>query len=594
MTLPAEPAIAASREDIAASATAIGARRGLRSAWTDSVLLTLAISLVVGLVYSLIMMGPALNPRNIGWLVGDSAMSYTGWALYRQDPHWHWPLTYTDRIGYPRGEAAALMDINALMAVLLKPFSRLLGEPFQYFGIEFALLSVLQFFLSIRLFRLLLGQNRIGIFLCSMFFLIAPPFAWDSTRTQAANNQWLLIAALIIYLHAQQESPRATRRFVISAFILVVVAVAINAYLAFQVVAALFAAAVSLLWQHRLSLSKTIAFMVGLITAFLVVAYSLGFLLAGGSGYAMPGYRHYSMNVLEPFDPYVYGSILSHLLPRFSHSIYTGLYLGAGVIVLIIIVLILFLSQSGKRPTLDRRQVLPLLACCLVLTLMAFSTRVRIGSFTLDLDPYQHFTRFLALLRMSYRLFWLPYYTLLAAVFASPFLFFRKSRANLLLAIVLVVQLVDTAPLLKWVQSRRIPSKQERWTPTQPSPLQSPVWATVSEMHENLMVLPAWQCGFMTTPGGLNGFWIFGLFAAEHKMRINSYYAGRYTKANRDFHCGQAIAAVSERPLSPDTAYVVTPAVADIIAEGPTGPGKCHPVDGFMLCSAKTDFGLGP
>jgi hypothetical protein len=74
-------------------------------------------------------------------------------------------------------------------------------------------------------------------------------------------------------------------------------------------------------------------------------------------------------------------------------------------------------------------------------------------------------------------------------------------------------------------------------------------------------------------------------------MRTNSYYSARYTAANRDFHCRQAIAALAEAPLSPDAAYVVTPSLAAVIAKGPSGPGKCHEVDGFILCSLKLDFG---
>jgi len=32
--------------------------------------------------------------------------------------------------------------------------------------------------------------------------------------------------------------------------------------------------------------------------------------------------------------------------------------------------------------------------------------------------------------------------------------------------------------------------------------------------------------------------------------------------------------------------------LASLIADGPTGPGKCHDLDGFILCSAKGVFGL--
>ncbi len=563
--------------------------RGLDSAWSDSIWLGLTISLIVGFLYALFLLGPAvLNPHNLSWLGLDPADHYIGWELFRQDPHWHWPLTYTNRVGYPLGENVALMDANALLLVLFKPFSPLLPEPFQYFGIEAVLVCALQFFFSLRLFRLLLGQTPLGIILGSLFFLTSPPLAWRLTRHFSLSNHWLLIAALLIYFQAQQESPHAMRRFVISALVLAGVAVAINPYIALQVLLVLTAAAGSLLWQRKLTLARALGFMTALGAACMIVAYSLGLLIAGGQGYGAWGYRLYSLNLLAPFDP-IYASVLSRVLPHFPRGqVYPGSnYLGAGVIFLIIFLLILFVRRRGKVLSLDRRQVVPLLLCCLALTLLALSTKVSIGATTLvDLDPQQKLTPFLKTLRASERLFWLPYYTILTAVLAAPFLLFRKFQANLLLAVVLVVQLVDAAPLFRFVRSNV--------DQTLLQPLKSPIWSKLGSIHENLVVLPAWQCGFRFSPGDLDGFQIFGLLAARQQMRTNSYYSARYTKVNFDFHCKQAIAALAQQPLSPDTAYVVTPSLAAVIAQGPTGPGKCHEVDGFVLCSAKTDFGLSP
>jgi hypothetical protein len=34
----------------------------------------------------------------------------SGWELFRQDPRLHWPLTFTDRLGYPLGDSIAFMD----------------------------------------------------------------------------------------------------------------------------------------------------------------------------------------------------------------------------------------------------------------------------------------------------------------------------------------------------------------------------------------------------------------------------------------------------------------------------------------------------
>jgi hypothetical protein len=143
---------------------------------------------------------------------------------------------------------------------------------------------------------------------------------------------------------------------------------------------------------------------------------------------------------------------------------------------------------------------------------------------------------------------------------------------------------------MAWARAKVDPNEPDTfWKTTELQPLHSPVWSTLGKLHQNLVVLPAWQCSD-STPGGMDGYRIFGLLAAAQDMRTNSYRSGRYTEINRDFHCRQAIADLATQPLSPDTAYVVTPALADVIAHGPTGPGKCHAVDGFVLCSSKLDF----
>ena len=91
----------------------------------------------LGFCTALLVMGrEPLNPRNIDWLGEDGSHHYIGWELLRQDPHWHWPLMYTNRFGYPVGESVALVDVNPWMALPFKMFSPLLPEPFQYFGIE--------------------------------------------------------------------------------------------------------------------------------------------------------------------------------------------------------------------------------------------------------------------------------------------------------------------------------------------------------------------------------------------------------------------------------------------------------------------------
>src|SRR6185437_10884517 len=161
--------------------------------WPDSWLFSLAVAVLAGGLYALSLMGPApFNPKNVDWLTPDPATYQVGWELFRQDPHLHWPLTYTERLGYPEGESIALMDPNSLLALLFKPLSPILPEPFQYLGIEVALVLILQVFFALLLFRLLCGARPFPILAGTAFVLLSPPLTYRLVGHYALGNHWLL------------------------------------------------------------------------------------------------------------------------------------------------------------------------------------------------------------------------------------------------------------------------------------------------------------------------------------------------------------------------------------------------------------------
>jgi Family of unknown function (DUF6311) len=561
-----------------------------RYRWLDAIWFQLLVSAIIGFMFALLVMGSEpVNPRNIDWLGEDGCGYYVAWELLRQDPHWHWPLMYTNRMGYPIGDSVALVDVNPWLALPGKVFSSVLPEPFQYFGIQAAIAYALQLFFALRLFRICQRDNYLGIWTAALFFLIAPPLTFRLKFHYTLANHWLLLAALIVFFQAQQEVPTAVRRFVVSALMLAGIAMATNPYIAFQVVAVLAAALLSLLWKGKITLLHSAGFMAAMGVVCVIVAYVLGFIIPGGKGYGGAGYRIFSMNLLAPFNPSWFGSIIfPSLVPKLERGQYEGyVYLGAGVIVLALIVATVALFQRSKLKVIDKRWAIPLLLCCVCLTLTALTTKVIAGNRVLvDVDPQQVLSRFLAPLRSSGRLFWLPYYTILAALLAAPYLFMRRARANALLACLLVLQFADTAPLRRWVYA----GLHEPF----PKPLKSPVWHQLGSAYENLIVLPAWQCGARLTPGWVPGDRIFGYLATEQRMAINSYYSARYVKEGMEYHCKNPGTNLLNFPLSPDSAYVITPSLAAQVEQNPTGKGKCHDVDGFILCLPTTDFGLPP
>ena len=579
-----------SQDDLEASAAVSSAptHPHSRYGWLDSIWFQLVASSVIGLMFALLVMGrEPLRPRNIGWLGEDGWGYYVAWELLRQDPRWHWPLMYTNRMGYPIGDSVALVDVNPWLALPGKVFSRWLPEPFQYFGIQAVIAYALQFFFALRLFRMFQRDNYLGTWTAALFFLIATPLTFRLKIHYTLANHWLLLAALIVFFQAQQKVTNAAHRFVISALVLAGVAMATNPYIAFQVVALLAAAVLSVYWKGKLSLARCFGVLATMFVICIAVAYVLGFIIPGGKGYGGAGYRIFSMNLLAPVNPSWFGSIiLPSLVPRLERGQYEGyVYFGLGVLVLAVLVLILACFRRDKLKVIDKRWAIPLFLCCLCLTLMALTTKVIAGNRVLvDLDPQQVLSRFLAPLRSSGRLFWLPSYTILTGLLAAPYLFMRRAQANALLACLLVVQFADTAPLRRWVYA----GVHETFS----DPLKSPVWHQLGSVYENLIVLPAWQCGPRLTPGWVPGDRIFGYLATDQKMATNSYYSARYVKKGMEYHCISPGTDLVKSPLSPDSAYVVTPALAAEIEQTPTGQGKCHDVDGFILCLPKEDFGL--
>jgi hypothetical protein len=88
------------------------------------------------------------------------------------------------------------------------------------------------------------------------------------------------------------------------------------------------------------------------------------------------------------------------------------------------------------------------------------------------------------------------------------------------------------------------------------------------------------------SPGGFDGFAIFGMLAAEQRMATNSYYAGRTTKDQTRKHCRDLPAELVGRDnLDPKAAYVVDDKFA--IAWGLEGmtSHRCEVTDGFNLCT---------
>jgi Family of unknown function (DUF6311) len=540
----------------------------------------LAISAVIGFFYARWIVGLApMDPTNISWLRDDRATYYIGWALFRQDPHLHWPLTFTNWINYPLGDSIAFMDPNPLLAFLLKPFSPLLPHPFQYLGIEAVLLCTLQFFFGFRIFKLLLRGDVLASALSAAFVLVSPPLTLRLMDHFTLANQWIVLAAVYLFLLILGDKTRRVRLLWFVA-LLTAVAVGTNMYFALSTVCILCAAAFGVWLFRRDEWKFALAIPAACCGAGLLSGVAFGLLRFDGAG--APGYREHAANLLTFLNPMGRGSLILREIPTGGNSAEGFMFLGLGVLLLAVM---LAPVACSNLPAIQSRAIILVAAaiCCTFLMLLAVSTRVTLGSHVLDLDPYQLLTKYLSVFRASGRLAWTPFYFVVIGILTGVMRAWPRRLAIAFLSMALIVQIVDAT-------SQRIATREYLMMPVS-NPLKSGVWSQLHSFHRNLIVVPPFPCGG-DMPGGGDSWRVFGMLAANQGLRTNGYYAARTSVANLKFQCEQLPQSLASSPLSPDSAYVVNAAIASEIARGPSGPGHCHFVDGFILCSTRTDFGL--
>jgi hypothetical protein len=546
-----------------------------------SVLPLLAVAL--GVVNAFLLFGPGpIDPTNIDWIFGDNATYYFGWATYRHDPHLHLPLAWTERIGYPLGASIAWLDAIPLVAIVLRPLGPILPEPFQYLGLYSMACCVLQAYFGLRLSTRLFPAQPAFAVLAGLFFLLSAPFTWRAFGHTALLSHWLILAGLDSYF---RDTSSGTVRYLRPQWVIVAVAAGITPYVAAICLFVALTAVGRLLlerrcrWPHAAMLcAATAGVMVG-------AAAVIGVLASGdATSYRAPGYGLISLNLNSLVNPMQYGSILLPALPVINPLQVEGYnYLGLGVLGLLAVNVL-------RRPLAVRwladRRLLPLVALSIVATLLALSTTVSLNSRTLVQIPLPD--QALALLhglRASGRLFWPVYYLIVLGTLSWTFYAWRAPYNVAILVVALAIQIADMMPLRTKIRE----TTNQRFG----TALQSPEWNELGDTHDNLILVPPYQCAPNTGPGGVYSYVTFGKLIAAERMRSNSYYAARYSGTEFQAHCVDLLRTQLEGRLDPDSAYIVTDGVRTVWSLGGMRSHSCRVVDGFNLCTPSTSTNAG-
>ena len=543
--------------------------------WRRVQLWFLIAAVLLGTINAVFLIGPkAIDPTNLDWLRGDPVTHYLGWAFLRDDPAWHFPPTFTTQLGYPLGITVSFTDSIPLLAVLLRPLSPILPEPFQYIGPYTCLLMVLQAYFGFRLCHILCKGHIAFTVVGGLFLLFAPAVTWRMHGHFALASHWLILAGLVQYFQPDSDSMKAHRFWPL--FLIVALAGAINPYIGVLSLLIVLATLLRFTLERRCAPLQA-AELAGLAAATLGVSlFVSGFVMSGSiDSYSGGGYRLYSMNLLAPLDPMGFGSILLRQQPTATDEQYEGYnYLGLGIILLLLLGLT---KQPAIVRELGSRRLLPILAVSLLCSALAASPTVTLGSTVLlKLKLPWSLEQPLTAFRASGRLFWPVHYLLLLTAIALTYRLWRKRYGIVLLSLALVLQLFDLQQLRH--------STYDTFAGPAPSPLVAPEWQDLKNAHSTLMVIPPWQCNPELTPGGLAGFAIFGMLASAQHMQLNSYYTGRIGDAERRLHCSDIPHQVQRGILDPTAAYIVDDRTLMALAVSAVNSHDCSRVDGFNLC----------
>jgi Family of unknown function (DUF6311) len=470
--------------------------------------------IALGILSFFLVVGPKpLNPNYIGWLFGrlDPTQHYLGWEFFRNSG-WQWPLGLNPDYGLGISSSVVYSDSIPLLALLFKPFSTLLTEPFQYFGIWILLCFVLQAYFAFKLIGLI--NNNIWVKFCGAgLFVFSPPMLWRlntpaGTHAALVSHFLILIALILVFRNTQKY--RSVFWISLMGF-----ATLIHFYLL---------AIVTILWacdlMDRICCQKSLTARRALIEiaiAFVMIGfigYQAGYFAIATSSSSDWGYGFFRMNILAPFDPAGWSyALLDIPMPSTWGEGYS--YLGLGVIVGLVFFFIGMLGSKVKIVKHARKHVFLLLALVLM-TLFAITNQVGISTLNYTIALPDSVIQIANILRSPARLFWSVYYFLILLIVYGITRFFTTSQSIVIVAMLLILQIADSSA--GWLSMRKALAVDQTAAFSAPE-LKDPLWETLAGHYKKILLIPA---------SNKPPFWeAFASFAARHKMATNSVHMAR-------------------------------------------------------------------
>lgn len=534
-----------------------------------------AIGALCGLLFFARTLGFALaDPTSTGWLMkADWAQHYSGWVMFRHSA-WHWPPGSMPELWYPIGTSIVYTDSLPLLALLLKPFSGWLSEPFQYIGLWLAVNCILQGGFAALLVAKF--ERRASVVLAGAALFVFAPVFIDRIGHDTLTTQWLLLAAMGLYFRAPGRAGPLREAW--PWWLLTGVAALVHPYLTVMTLAI----HAAWIWKRvhidRDWRVKRGFAIVAASTSIAVIAWWLAGALILTVHDTSGGLRYgsYSLNLLAFVNPMGFSRMLP-TLPRLPGQYEGFAYLGAGMIALGIVATIALVRRRPATATV--RDWSPLMIVAAILLVFAASTVLAIGGWTLLDAPIKN--PLLGAFRSSGRFVWVAYYAIVLTAIVAIVRRFRPTTAMVLLTAALALQIFDFSRAHARYAGLRAKADQS----VAGTHLEDARWGLLAQDKRHLTMLPPSSCGGDDLP-----YLPFLLLAARHEMTLNSGYLARWNQRKTFRYCADLSEQIASGQLPSDALYVVGDEWRGIFRRAEPD-ARCESLDGYEACTVAARTG---
>lgn len=387
-----------------------------------------------------------INFENIYWLPDDAYNGFLGWSFYRDESFLSIPLFKIYNYGSGVGSTIIYTDSLPILALVFKPFSSLLPQNFQYFGLWILISYMLTSFYSNKIFTLYSIPLATKIILTSLILL--SPIVLERFIAGHINlmSHWIILCGIYLYIRKKQS---------LSTWILIIiVSILVHGYLfAMTIGIGLFSYIKEYLvkGKKKSNLKKIGA----IILISLFSLYIFGYFAVQADEVFHGGWGGYRLNLLSFVNPM--GRSLNWSLLTGNFFTYEPLqlgdliegfnYFGLGTLISIIVSIYFLIKTKFSRFS---KEIKILLVFSILLFIFALTNKIGLGNSEFFSYNMPEFLKPLTRpFRASARFFWPIYYLVFIGSAVINYKEIKRNYALVFFIVIAMIQVVDIYPGIK-------------------------------------------------------------------------------------------------------------------------------------------------